>query len=287
MDPKSQVKAFYEQVGWNQARPGIYVDAARAEDLRPVSQEYRTRCHLRVNRYLPASGKYLLDVASGPIQYPEYLSYSQNYQYHLCADITHNALTEARTVLGAKGLYVQCDITRLPFAPETLDGIVSLHTVYHVPEGEQVLAFREIHRTLKAGGSAAVIYSWGRRDPLMAVSLFPYRLAAAVWGGIKHLVRAARGGRSSAEAREPRLYFRVHPYRWFVKNIKPLMDFETVIWRSVSVDFLRIYIHGGMGKRLLSWLYSLEEKYPRFFGKSGAYPLFVIRKLRRDIMPPC
>jgi hypothetical protein len=121
----------------------------------------------------------------------------------------------------------------------------------------------------------------------MAVTLFPYRLAVATWVGIKRLVRAVRGGRSSADAREPQLYFRVHPYRWFVKNIKPLMDFETVIWRSVSVDFLRIYIHGGVGKRLLSWLYSLEEKFPRFLGKSGAYPLFVIRKVRRDIMPPC
>jgi SAM-dependent methyltransferase len=278
MDPKSQVKAFYEQVGWNRARPGIYVDAARAEDLRPVSQEYRTRCHMRVNRYLPASGKYLLDVASGPIQYPEYLSYSQNYQYHLCADITHNALTEACTVLGGKGLYVQCDITHLPFAPGVLDGIVSLHTVYHVPEGEQILAFREIHRTLKAGGSAAVVYSWGRRDPLMWVTLFPYRLAVTIWIGIKRLIRAVRGGQTNPEIREPQLYFRVHPYRWFVENVNPLMTFETVVWRSVNVEFLNLYIHGRVGKILLTWLYSLEEKFPNFLGKTGAYPLFVVRK---------
>jgi hypothetical protein len=33
-----------------------------------------------------------------------------------------------------------------------------------------------------------------------------------------------------------------------------------------------------MGKNLLTWLYSLEEKLPLFFGETGAYPLFVVRK---------
>jgi hypothetical protein len=56
------------------------------------------------------------------------------------------------------------------------------------------------------------------------------------------------------------------------------MDFETVVWRSVSVPFLRFYIHGKPGKAFLAWLFRLEEKYPRFFGKSGAYPMLVVRK---------
>jgi SAM-dependent methyltransferase len=273
LDSKSQVKAFYEQVGWNTARPGVFVDSARAEDLRPVTQEYRTLCHLRVNRFIPPSGKILLDVASGPIQYQEYMTYSEKYQYRLCADITHNALTEARQLLGDKGLYVQCDITRLPFAPSTLDGIVSLHTIYHVPAEEQAEAFREIHRTLKPGGRAAVIYSRGGRDPLSMITLFPYRLAAAAWSGIKRLFRL-----DQSPAREPRLYFYAHPYGWLDKTLRPVMDFETVVWRSVSVPFLKFYVHRRMGKQFLSWLYSWEEKYPRLLGKIGAYPMLIIHK---------
>ena len=33
-----------------------------------------------------------------------------------------------------------------------------------------------------------------------------------------------------------------------------------------------------MGKNLLTWLYSLEEKFLLFFWETGAYPLFVVRK---------
>jgi ubiquinone/menaquinone biosynthesis C-methylase UbiE len=275
VDPRSQVKSFYEQVGWNRARSGVFVDAARAEDLRPVSHAYRTQCHLRVNRYLPDSGKFLLDVASGPVQYPEYLSYSESYTYRLCADITHKALCEARTVVGEKGLYVQCDITRLPFAPDSLDGIVSLHTIYHVPQEEQMLAFREIHRTLMPGGAAAVIYSWDRFSPLMGLFLFPYWLAVFALKMLRQFLRLLRG---TGRSRGPQLYFRVHPYRWFKHNLSPLMDFETVVWRSVNVPFLKIYVHGRPGEKFLAWLYALEEKYPRFFGRLGAYPLFNIRK---------
>ena len=37
------------------------------KDFRVVSRDYIHKCHLRVNDYLPRRGKYLLDVASGPI----------------------------------------------------------------------------------------------------------------------------------------------------------------------------------------------------------------------------
>jgi len=84
---KQNVREFYDQVGWQQVSEGVYQNA-RYEDLRPVSREYIHQCHLRVNRYLQSDGKYLLDAGSGPIQYPEYLTYSDGYQYRVCADIS-------------------------------------------------------------------------------------------------------------------------------------------------------------------------------------------------------
>jgi hypothetical protein len=58
------------------------------------------------------------------------------------------------------------------------------------------------------------------------------------------------------------------------------MPVEIRVWRSVSVRFLRTFIHDGKGGRqllrLLAWL---EERFPRFFGEKGVYPLIVIRKV--------
>ncbi|MEJ2013580.1 MAG: hypothetical protein P8X64_15315, partial [Anaerolineales bacterium] len=69
-DVKQSVKEFYDSVGWRGIGEGLYQNA-RYEDLRPVSREYIHRCHLRVSRHLPESGRFLLDAGSGPIQYPE------------------------------------------------------------------------------------------------------------------------------------------------------------------------------------------------------------------------
>ena len=92
---KQQVREFYDQVGWQMIDAQHYQNA-HYEDLRPVSRAYIQRCHLRVGRHLAPEGRFLLDAGSGPIQYPEYLTYSQNYHYRVCADISMVALQEAR-----------------------------------------------------------------------------------------------------------------------------------------------------------------------------------------------
>src|SRR5512138_3447029 len=82
---KQRVRQFYDQVGWQTVADGDGHDIvdtpseqpsgryqnARYEDLRPVSQEYIHRCHLRIKRFLKPSGRYLLDAGSGPVQYAE------------------------------------------------------------------------------------------------------------------------------------------------------------------------------------------------------------------------
>jgi ubiquinone/menaquinone biosynthesis C-methylase UbiE len=157
---QQQVREFYDQVGWKLVGEDLYQNA-RYEDLRPVSREYIHRCHLRVRRHLPASGRILLDAGSGPIQYPEYLEYSRDHQFRVCADISITALLEARQRIGEKGLFVVCDITRLPFKPEVFDGVVSMHTIHHLPESEQPTAFLELYRVLTPGNHGVVVNGWG------------------------------------------------------------------------------------------------------------------------------
>src|SRR5512140_3146714 len=139
---KQQVREFYDRIGWSQAGDGLYQNA-RYEDLRPVSREYIHRCHLRVNRHLAPTGRFLLDAGSGPVQWPEYLDYSKGYDYRVCADISIIALKEARERLQQRGLYVVADVANLPFARDVFDGAVSMHTFHHLPLGEHCKAYTE------------------------------------------------------------------------------------------------------------------------------------------------
>jgi len=135
-DLKQQVGKFYDQVGWQKEADGMYQNA-QYEDLRPVSAEYIARAHARVARYLPKHGRYLLDAGSGPVQYEAYLAYSAGFERRVCLDLSFVALQEARAKLGEHGFYVVGDIAQLPFKPEAFDGIVSLHTIHHLPVEEK------------------------------------------------------------------------------------------------------------------------------------------------------
>jgi SAM-dependent methyltransferase/uncharacterized protein YbaR (Trm112 family) len=262
---KQAIMDFYDQVGWKEEGDQFY-DGARFEDLRPVTRDYIHHCHMRVNRYLSGQGTYLLDAASGPVQYPEYLIYSEGYEYRVCADISFRALKQAKKNVGGKGIYLLCDVTDLPLKDNTMDGIVSLHTIYHVPADEQAGAVRELHRTLKAGRSGVVVYGWGPHSFLMNLLMVPYFL-------LKRLLR------KGAEAETSELYFHHHKPAWFRKEIKRQCRARLAVWRSVSVAFLRRVIHEkAFGRQLLAIIFALENALPGFFGKVGAYPMFILTK---------
>ncbi|MEE9542937.1 MAG: class I SAM-dependent methyltransferase [Thermodesulfobacteriota bacterium] len=271
---KKRVKDFYDQVGWTKSSDETFVDASKFEDLRPVSKDYIHKCHMRVKRHIRGGGKYLLDVASGPVQYPEYLTYSSGFEYRICMDISIGALVHAREKLGDSGLYILGDITNLPIADDSLDAVVSLHTIYHVPEDEQSTAFFELERVLAPGASGAVVYSWGGDALLMKLAFFPAWLVMSI-------VRAIRGG-GREEVEGEGLYFHAHTYGWFKRKVAERIDADILTWRSVSIPFMRVYVHRWLlGSGLLSLIYAVEELSPRFFGRYGAYPMIVIRKRSR------
>jgi ubiquinone/menaquinone biosynthesis C-methylase UbiE len=268
---KKDVQEFYDNIGWDKSDDG-FSDASIYEDLRPVAAEYIHRCHQRVKQHLPDSGRYLLDVASGPVQYNDYVAYSAGYERRVCADISLRALVEARRRLGDKGLYVVADIANLPFADNSFDGVVSLHTIYHVPAAEQEKAFNEIHRVLAAERPAVVVYSWGARSPLMLVSLMPFQ----VWNWLSRRMRARTVSQGGSDS--PALYGHHYGYSWFASRKWPF-TYELYSWRSVSPDFTKIYVRRWLfGRSLLSQLFRMENAWPRFFGRFGQYPMIVFRK---------
>ncbi len=289
-DLKQQVGKFYDQVGWQIEADGFYQNA-RYEDLRPVSAEYIHKCHMRVKRHLAPTGKYLLDAGSGPVQYDEYLTYSEGYQYRVCMDLSFVALQEARKRLGEKGIYIIADIANLPFATDTFDGIVSLHTIHHVPIDEKVDVYKGLHRCLKPGRTLVTVDGWSE-VPLGSVMAFMMRVANRMrrWTGKEAPPMpngTSTGQKDAAEensSQEPVGTFVLKTSaKWFHRVMEGQLPYEIRVWRSVSVKFLRSVIQPEWAGRFwLKVLYQLEEWFPHFFGEKGQYPLIIISKNERD-----
>lgn len=281
---KQNVQAFYEQVGWKKGDQGLFLDTLKFEETRPVAKTYITKCHQRVERQLHAGGKYLLDVASGPLQFPEYLAYSKNFEKRICVDITFSALRSAQQQLGDKGIYILGDITKLPFQDNQIDAVISLHTIYHVPENEQKSAFQQIYRVLQPKGNAVIVYSWGSCSILMNLAMLPAKLIARgpqkAWKLWNAFFKGLRPKPLDAlpEPKELILYYHPHNYAWFTQQAWPF-QYRILSWRSINLDFLRAFIHEYcFGRWILDRIYALEEQFPAWFGRHGQYPLIVLSK---------
>jgi ubiquinone/menaquinone biosynthesis C-methylase UbiE len=282
---KQEVREFYNQIGWQEVSEGVYQNA-RYEDLRPVSREYIHRCHMRVAKYLKPTGHLLLDAGSGPIQYPEYLTYSEGYDFRVCADISIQALFEARKRIGDHGLFVVSDIAALPFDSRVFDGAVSLHTIHHLPIYEHFEAYNELYRVIKDDSKGVVVNGW--HQPLMGEILKKLRkIILRIQGFVLHRVlgRPPRQGVVNAIGPLPvkssvkgTFVQKNHP-GWFKQEIGSQMPLEILVWRSISVKDMRAFIHPGWGGRvILRTLFWLEERFPHWFGENGYYPLIVINK---------
>lgn len=279
---KDQVRQFYDQIGWQTVSDGTYQNT-RYEDLRPVSREYIHRCHLRVRRHLAPRGRLLLDAGSGPIQYPEYLTYSEGYQHRVCLDISIVALEEARKRIGDHGLFVVADVANLPFRPGVFDGLVSLHTLHHLPGADQEKAYTELHRVLAPGASGVIVNGWTdsvlMRRALPLVKLFERAGKALARRKEPAAVQPQPAAEKPAKAEPVGTYIQKLDAAWLRQMLAGRMRFDIRVWRSVSVRFLRAVVHAPLAGRLfLRLLYALEERFPVWFGEKGQYPIIVIYK---------
>lgn len=281
-DEKENIRTFYENVGWRKS-DGLYEDTRLFEDVRDVTREYRQQCNARIGTHLPPVGLYLLDVASGPVAFDDYLQFSRNYAHHICADISRAALLLARERLGGKGLYVVCDVAALPFRSSAIDAVVSLHTIYHVKADQQKQAIFELYRVLKSPGAALIVYTWS--DPmLMKLFLYPARKLRQLASFMRaNLGRGVSQPAGHQQQEKESLYSHTFDLRWFQQEIATKAPLKLAVWRSLSVEFMKSYIHGRTaGRLILGIFFRLEQRWPAFFGRHGNYPMFVITKPARD-----
>jgi ubiquinone/menaquinone biosynthesis C-methylase UbiE len=271
---QNSVRAFYDSVGWEENQDEHYVDAQLYEDTRPVVADYLTRSHRRVARYLaPEGGTFILDAASGPVQYPEYLAYHANFEWRICLDFSVQALRQAQKKLGAKGVYIMVDLTCLPFAAGSMDAVVSLHTIYHIPAALQRQAFLEIYRVLAPGKSAVVVYGWGNYSRIKQLGILHLQIAWA----FKTLMRRLKPQTSSTSGFAD-FYVHFHNWEWFESQKWPF-KLKLFQWRTLDPMVTKIWIQPFLcGKQILTWLADVEDIYPEELALSGSFPAFVIEK---------
>ena len=96
---------FYNEGGWTERKKSTK-DAILFEDLRPVAKKYVSHCRNKINQFIAKKGHHILDFASGPIQYKEYLKYSKNFRNRHCVDFSRDAINVAKKKLVPKENFI-------------------------------------------------------------------------------------------------------------------------------------------------------------------------------------
>jgi len=256
-DAETKVKVFYEGQGWSTNDNGDTTDAQLFEDLRPISQSYIRACRRKVLSFLPEKGDRILDAASGPIQYPEYLEYSRGFKKRVCVDISQKALDEAKLKLGEKAELHCASLLTLPFENNSFDAALSLHTIYHIDKDNQEKAVRELLRVAKPNAPIVIIYSNPNRFLKRIKNFF-----------IK----------TTSEDLKAPLYFYCYPLSWW-KRFEKEATIEIYNWRSLTAKDARRFIpNNSFGQISLRILLCLENLFSKSSASLGAYPLIVLKK---------
>jgi ubiquinone/menaquinone biosynthesis C-methylase UbiE len=263
---EEKVSEFYNTVGW-ETDNYVTEDAKRFEDLRECSKEYISKCRLRVLRHIPDDGEYILDMASGPIQYKEYLDYSKNFKRRYCVDLSSAALEIARQKIGDHGVFLHGSFFDIPLDENFFDCAISLHTIYHMDKDKQEEAVRKLLYVTKIGKKVIIVYS----NPNTILTSLPFRLLKKL-----RVLNKSRNKRRHEE--EAALYFYRHPVEWW-KRFGDTADVDIFPWRSFSSDIQkRLTPDNKLGRMMFAALFSLEERFPIFFVKHFQYPMIVLTK---------
>jgi SAM-dependent methyltransferase len=187
---------------------------------------------------------------------------------------------------------VIADVANLPFQSKAFEGIVTLHTIHHLPETEHMRAFEELFRVLSPGCTAVIVNGWARSkmmkffEPFVRTA-YMIRHAYFRFRGISFQTSNEEDEGLDTSQEKPAgrtkvrkgTYTNKHDAAWVKSEVGALMPVRILVWRSVTVRFMRALIHPMLGGQVwLRLLYWLEECFPHFFGVNGKYPMLVITK---------
>ena len=260
MKAEDKVSKFYNSEGWEHDQSGNTVDANKWEDLRECSKSYLHKVRKRFGQYLPRSGNLFLDLGSGPIQYPEYLVYSENFNERHCIDLSNNALKIAK--FKAPNIKTYCgsffDIS-LPL--NTYDCSIAQHVLYHMDKNIQKDAIQKLIDITKPGGTIAIVYG-NPNSPFE----WPYKFYRTI--------KKFFGIRTNHD-----LYHFAYPLSWW-KQFDKQADIQIYPWRTLNAFYLKKFIPNNIcGTYCLNILFKIENLLPKFIIKRIAqYPTIILKK---------
>ncbi len=250
------VYRYYNTSGWKKDKSN-FEDAKLFEDLRINSKDYVSKCRKRILKFIPKEGKNILDFASGPIQYKEYLLYSKNFKYRHCVDFSKEAIKIAKKKLKKKGKYYCNDFLKIKFKKNFFDCIISMHTIYHIDQSKQAQVINKMIDVAKPNTPIIIVYS----NPDNIISK------------IKKVFKYKRKNKIKNN-----LYFFCNSNKWWNK-FKKRADINMYPWRSFSSGHQKILFPDNfLGKYMLKILYLLEDKFKNFFVKNFQYQIIILKK---------
>jgi len=271
---EERVSKFYNTVGW-ETDDEITEDARRFEDLREYSKEYVSKCRLRVLRHIPDNGVNILDMASGPIQYKEYLEYSKNFKKRYCVDLSSAALEMAKKKIGDHGVFLHGSFFDIPMEENFFDCTVSLHTIYHIDKDKQEEAVRKLLYVTKPEKKVIIVYS----NPNTLLTSLPFRLVSLIFRLLRKVKSVLKKSQKKIEQKEDlSLYFHPHSIEWW-KRFSDIAIVNIFPWRSFGSDTQkRLMPNNKLGRKMFAVLFNLEERFPNFFVKHFQYPMIILTK---------
>ena len=271
---EEKVSEFYNKVGW-ETDVGITEDARRFEDLRESAEDYLSKCRLRVLRYIPENGENILDMASGPIQYKEYLQYSRNFKKRYCVDLSSSALEDAKKKIGDHGVFLKGSFFDIPLDENFFDCAISLHTIYHIDKDKQEEAVRKLIYVTKPGQPIIVVYSNPSKIFKWVARLIrlPFFLLSKPKELLEKLIK------KSVQKKDLDLYFYTHPNKWWNRFSDVAANIKIMPWKSLNTNLQKCLIpNNKMGKKMFDMIFNLEERFPNFFAKYFCYSMIIITK---------
>lgn len=268
---EERVSNFYNTLGW-ETEEGITEDARRWEDLREHAQKYVINCRLRILDHIPERGDYILDMASGPIQYIEYLEYSRNFKKRYCVDLSSEALESAKNKIGDHGEFLHGSFFDIPLDENFFDCAISLHTIYHIDKDRQEEAVRKLIRVTKPGKPVIIVYANQNTIVSSLRSSLPFR----VMKRINSLCN--KDEKQTKEGEKKSIYVYAHPLEWW-RRFEDMANINILPWRSfVSEVQKKLIPNNKIGSTMFDLLFKLEERFPNYFVKHFKYPLIILIK---------
>lgn len=250
------VKKFYNTSGWELNSDKDTKDAYLWEDLRECASEYIKFCRIKINKHLTYNlNGYLLDFASGPIQYKEYLQYSKNFKKRYCIDFSREALKQAKKKLGSKGIYLCKDFFKINLKENFFDCTLSMHTLYHIDKYKQKYIVRKLIKATKKKSNILIVYSNPNN----------------IWSKINSLF-------VKNKKKNKRLYFYAHGLKWW-RQFNDTCDIKITCWRSLPANLTRkVFPNNFLGKFMFKIFIFLEKIIPSFMCYIGTHPIIILKK---------